>query len=768
MVPTVDTRQLLEQAVACHRSGAMREAETLYRQVLARDPDNPDALHLLGTLRMRAGDLEESIPFIQRAIAKRGDVAAYHNSLGNALRKLGRNEEARASYKHALALQPRYALAHTNLANLSRECGALDLAATHYRKALDLEGTLSAAWLGLGHVHSDRRQYDEAHQCYRQVLRVDPTSVDAARGIADLLVAQGKLVDGVKSYAAALALAPTDGPTLTNFANLLHQLGERQAALTLLRRARVALPDSPLPRLALANVLKDAGALDDAVAEYKAALAADPNLAEAWAGLGTLQSMTGDFPDAIACLRKAIDVDGAMTDALGELVHQLQHICDWRDLPRLQEQLLRDFSGPAMPVVSPFILLGVPATPEIQLEAARRYAAPIAAAAQQAQAASAFRYDPAPHQRLRIGYLSADFLEHATAFLITELLERHDRSQLSVHAFSYGTDDGSPMRARIAGACDSFVDLRTMSDAEAARRIHADGIDILVDVKGFTRHARPGIAALRPAPVQAQWLAYPGTLGAPWLDWAIVDPIVLPPAELRWFAERPVWLPCYWVSDTSESIAPPPTRRSVGLPEHGFVFCCFNQPYKIQPTVFAQWMRLLANTSDAVLWLLDCNRWATAQLRDHAARMGVHPQRLVFAPLVTHAEHRARITLADLALDTLPYNGHTTSNDALWAGVPVVTQCGNTFAGRVTKSQLLAIGLPELVTATADEYEAMAARLATHRDELTAIRARLAALRHVAPLFDTGAFARRLERAYVAMFDAWRSGDHPQVLDFSN
>lgn len=765
--PRADLRPLLERAVALQRAGAATEAEALYRRLLDADPEHPDALNLLGVLRLRAGSAAEAAALIGRAIAVRSGVAAFHNNLGNAQQASGQLDLALASYGEALRLAPGHALARVNLGNALRQRGDPGAAATQYRQAVELDPTLVVAHANLGHACRDLGQPGAALAHYDAALRLDPRHVEALRGRADAIAAQGRATSAVAAYRVALQVAPEDGATLTNLGNVLKAIGDLDAAADVLRRAAVALPDSPLPMLGLGTVLQEAGDYAAAIDAYRAALRLEPALAGAWQNLGSALALTGDGGASVRCLRTALDGDPARTATLALLVHQLQHECAWDDLLPLQQRLHDALAAPGAAVVDPFITLAVPSTMEVQFAAAGRYATSIAEPLAELASALDFRFARGERTRLRIGYLSADFHEHATSYLIAEALERHDRSRFSIHGYSFGPDDGSATRARVAAAFESFTDLKHASAEESARRIHADRIDLLLDLKGYTRDARPGILALRPAPVQAQYLGYPGTMGAAWVDYAIVDPVVVPPDDARWFAERLVYLPCYWVNDTRRPRAAATDRRQAGLPEDAFVFCCFNQHYKIQPDRFAAWMRLLRAVPGSVLWLLQGAPGAADNLRSAAAAQGIVSGRLVFAPQAPVAEHLARIACADLALDTLPYNGHTTSNDALWAGVPVVTQAGATFAGRVAASQLRALGLPELVTASAADYEALALRLATDRAMLCELRGRLARQRECAPLFDTARFVRGLEQSYEAMWRAWIDGATPPIIDLS-
>ena len=445
-----------------------------------------------------------------------------------------------------------------------------------------------------------------------------------------------------------------------------------------------------------------------------------------------------------------------LEDATTEWFYARKRMCDWANY-RKDEAKARTALGKQA-----FALLALDSSPAEQLDCARRAAAALAVP----KSLMFPRLRPMPSGRIRIGYVSANFRPHAGAFLIAGLIEQHDRQDCEIVGYAASPDDGSQMRARLASSFDRFVDISGTTDRDAARRVHAEGIDILVDLNGFTQRARTAILAYRPAPIQVNYLGYPATTGADFIDYILVDPFVVPVDQQPFFSERLVHLPdCYQCNDDKRPISDhTPSRAECGLPENGFLFCCFNNTYKITPDFFDIWMRLLDAVSGGVLWLMDDNFWEKANLAREAAARGIAPERIVFAPKLPPPDHLARHRLADLFLDTLPYNAHTTASDALWAGLPLVTCAGATFAGRVAGSLLRAIGLPELVTCSLEEYEALALRLSRDGDLLAALRARLARNKWTHPLFDTERFARNIEVAYRRMWERSRAGRPPAAF----
>jgi protein O-GlcNAc transferase len=429
-------------------------------------------------------------------------------------------------------------------------------------------------------------------------------------------------------------------------------------------------------------------------------------------------------------------------------------LCDWRGY---SEECARVISGVrAGNAVSPFALLSLPSSSEDQLSCAR------------AALADEFRSPPEPvvrrqyvsRNRIRVGYLSFDLRYHAVGFLTVGLFENHDRSRFETIALSLCPDDGSQVRKRLESAFDQFRDMSLRSDDEIAKLIRGSEIDIVVDLNGFTQGARMHVLACRPAPIQVNYLGYPGTMGADYIDYIIADRIVIPEDQQQLYSENVVYLPhCYQANDDRRPISDVVfSRGQVGLPDHGFVFCSFNNTFKINPPVFDIWMRLLRKIDGSVLWLLEGNANAPDNLRSEAERRGVAANRLVFAPRMKSEDHIARQTLADLFLDTLPYNAHTTASDALWVGLPVLTCLGPTFAGRVAASLLHAVGLPELVTHSLEEYEAAALQLARSTQLLASVKAKLMRNRQAFPLFDTARFARHIEAAYTTMWERYQRG----------
>jgi predicted O-linked N-acetylglucosamine transferase (SPINDLY family) len=652
------------------------------------------------------GRIEEAVRSARRAVELDSADAEGWTVLGLSLETTD-PDAALAALKNAAAVAPQQPEAHFRIGDLLRRRGDYAAAIASYETALAM-GTHPVLLNNIGLALQQEGRFEEAERHYRRALEQEPALVEANANLADLLRLRHRDADAAAWYARAAALNPNVATVWLNLGVCQHRTGELANARASFERALALKPDDPQILVNLATTLN-----------------AGQRCAE-----------------ALPLVEKAAALDPASAAALNLLLYVRQQICDWRDLDGLFEAQRASLRRPDAPPVAPHNLLALPYTPAELLDAARKW---VAREIRVGHAATPPRPTPIDG-KLRIAYLGPDFRTHPLANLLTGVIEEHDRSRFEVFGYSLGPDDGSASRARFAAAFDRFIDVRAESFDATAQRIRDDRIAVLLDTSGFVVHARPEILALRPAPIQINCIGFAGTLGADFYDYILTDRFVSPPEQQANFAERFMYLPhCYLPGDARRPLGPSPSRGECGLPESGFVFCCFNASYKILPPVFEVWMRLLHQLPGSVLWLLETSPTATHNLRREAELRGVSAQRLVFAPRVPLPEHLARHAAADLFLDTLPYNAHTTANDALFAGLPVLTCAGETFAGRVSASQLRAVGLPELVTHDLAAYEALALALARQPDLLAGYRARLRNNRDTEKLFDVQAYTRALE-----------------------
>ena len=628
------------------------------------------------------------------------------------------------------------------------------------------DATALQALLGQAVTLHQQGQLAEADALYAQVLAHQPGNAMAwqLRGVA--LAQAGQPAQALPLVDQALALRPDVAEIHNNRGMVLQQLRRFKDAATSHARAAELKP-ALLDALNNQGVaLAELGLHAQALAAYDAVLAQQPGFANAWSNRGTALRALGRHTEAARSYSQALAQHPGFPYAAGHALYAQSYVCDWAGhadkVAQLQQAVAQGGAGAL--AAEPFTLMAFSDDPQTLLDNARAYtASKYPPHAQPLWTGERYRHD-----RIRVAYLSADFHDHATAYLMAECFERHDSTRFDTIAISFGPDRQDGMRQRLHKAFGRFIDVREQSDAEVAQLLRSLEVDIAVDLKGYTQDCRTGILARRCAPVQVNYLGFPGTMGAPYIDYIVGDATVTPPGCERFYTEHIVRLPhSYQVNDRQRAVAPTtPSRAEAGLPEQGFVFCCFNNNYKISPAVFAVWMRLLQRTPGSVLWLLQDNAEAAAHLRASAEAAGVDPARLVLAPRVPMPEHLARQRLADLFLDTLPYNAHTTTSDALWVGLPVLTCLGESFPGRVAASLLRAAGLPELVTTSLADYEALAITLATTPGMLADLRARLERGRLVCPLFDTEGFVRSMEQAYEEMARRVQAGETHRDLDF--
>lgn len=767
---------LMLRGIACLMNNQPAEAAGDFRLALATMPGDGALLEYLGLALLSLGSFAEAEPVLQRACALAGAPASAWMRLGLAQLHQGRANDAVSALQQALQRAPGQPDCLLNLGQALAASGDRAAAAAQFEAllqsvpghpdalfnlgVLELEAGDAAAArrrfeavLARDQGHSDARvnlaitleqtgDSEAAEHQLKQVLAIAPAHPHAHGSLGRLLLTQGRHADARRHFEAALSAQPGLPAALEGLGSVSRRQSRHAEAAHWFGLLLEREPDDAAGWAQRADSLLQIGKLDEAAASAERALALDPARAQAHAVLAQRLIVLGELGPAVELLEQGVERTGDAA-LLSLLTHQSRHICDWTRWRRSWAQLAPRLSGDE-DCGSPFTLLCEDIDAPLLIDYTRRWAKRRFGAS--VMPAPALRRIE-PGTRLRIGYLSADFQEHPAAYLITEMLERHDHSRFEIFAYSYGPASSGIMRQRIVAAVDHFIDIAWDTDDAAVARIRKDAIDILIDLKGYTVADRIEIMAQRPSPVQLTWLGYPGSTGTDFIDGLIADPQIIRPGEEHSCSEQVLRMPhCYQPTDRRRVIAEPLARPDYGLPEDALVFCCFNQTFKITPEVFAVWLRLLAAVPGSVLWLVDASRWATANLRKAAEASGVDAQRLIFAPRKPLAEHLARYRIADLALDTYPYTSHTTASDALWCGCPLVALRGDTFPARVSASILTVAGMPDLIAGSLAEYEQIILRLAGDRPALENLRARVQAARENSPLFDTEAFARDFEQ----------------------
>ena len=779
------------QAALLHQQGRSLQSDALCGEVLGADPEHCGAWHLRGLLAIESGRMDEGIEWIERSLRCNPNQPAAHSNIGNAWLSRQQPLRALASFDRALQLKPDYVAALYNRANALRALGRWAEALNGYESTLRLKSDHVPAHNNRGIVLLELGRAEEALDAFELCARLDPRFVPAERnrgaallalartqaalecfervvgsnaadmdawcGHGNALLALNRLEDAVASFTRALELNPDLIGALINRGHALQELQRTTAALDDYERALRNAPDSVLALNNCGNALLELGSAESALAHYDRALQLAPlapdtlyNRAAALRELRRYQESAQGFADVLSV---APDYEYA----LGNLFHLRMDCCDWTayesQSKRLQQALARNKK-----VINPLSLLLADSL-DLQLQCAREFVSSkyasrcdLAAIGPGADAGASGKITAAG--KIRVAYVSADFREHPVGYLLVGALEQHDRHRFEVIGISLRQAEDTELGRRVRRAFDRFIEVTHYSDLEVARLLRELEVDIAVDLMGLTQGMRLGIFAYRPAAVQVSFLGYAGTSGADFIDYIIADEVVIPTGQEHWYAEQIVKLPhCYLPTDDRSAIATVnATRAAADLPPEGLVLCAFGNAYKINPPVFDTWMRLLRERPGSVLWLRGIAPEACANLRREAQSRGVDAARLVFAPRVASmAEHLARQGLADLYLDTFPYNAHSTACDALWAGVPVLTCAGGSFASRVAASALTAVGLPELITHSLAEYERLALELTGQPGPLPELRARLAHNRRSAPLFDTQRYTRALEHAYDSM-----------------
>ncbi|MEJ2457635.1 MAG: tetratricopeptide repeat protein [Novosphingobium sp.] len=719
---------LLIKAKGAAKRGDTDTARELYRKVLDKHPRNPraraglDALETAGenpsqqqfdamVAAYKAGKMDEA--------ARQGHVLAeayphshgVHNLLGAALLSLNDYAGAEQAFRHAVEADPDHPASYNNLAISLRKQDRPDEAEAIYREVIARKPDYADAQYNLANLLQIAERDDEAAEHFAATIRIDPNYVEAHYNLGNLLAKAARREEAIACFANAVRLLPTHSNAYNNMGGEL---------------------------LALERV-------DDALAAFDKALQIDPRNGQSLINKGKTLVLKGDEPGAIAAFRGALALDPTDRSARLQALFEEAHICDWS---KRSEFALTD--GPEAAAVQPFASL-----PFID-DPAHQYRRSLGCAGLMFKGVKADLRDPAPSAdgRIRVGYFSADFHNHATMYLMSGFFREHDRSRFEVRLYSYGPiREQDPARIELRKHVDAFTEVGSIRDEDVIALARADNLDIAVDLKGYTRGTRTRMFGRRLAPVQVSFMGYPGTIGHPCMDYFIADHVTMPEGAEQWFSEKIVRLAdCYQANDDQrEIVADTKGRAGWGLPEDGFVFASFNHTYKISPREWDIWMDLLRDVNGSVLWLLCSNEWAEANLRREAEARGLDPARLVFAPTVSHGEHLGRLAHADLFLDTFAVNAHTTASDALWAGLPVLTLAGRQFAARVAASLVSAAGLPELAVDSEEAYAALALYLAREPARLGELRGRLAGGRATSPLFATVPYTRRVEAALEQM-----------------
>jgi protein O-GlcNAc transferase len=751
----VDARGLLAEIYSSQREFA-RAAEQL-RHIAVLRPGDAAQQRRLGDALFAAKELAAAAESFRAAIALDPQHPRAHNNLGRTLAALGERSAAIECYRQAIALDERYAIAHNNLGVELAEERSLEEALACYERAVQLNPRFGEAHSNRGNVLLKLERAEEALASQGRALEHEPFNATFHCNRGNVLLRLRRFEEALACFDQALQLSPKFAESVNGRGSALRELQQLEAALECFDRAVELKPEYLEPLNNKASVLLCLERFEELLPWCDRLLEVKPDFPPAlyYRGLA-LKNLARDR-ESIQCLRRLLDLHPGHPMAAGYLLHAAAAICDWSHGKLLADTEAGLRKGEA--VVSPFVLLALSGDAGLQLECARGHLA--------------HAYPPPPepvwrgerwrNDRIRVAYVSGDLRDHAVSYLMAGVFEKHDRERFMPIGVSLRPAVGSPFGLRVVHSFDAWIDVHEASDLKVAQILRDMQIDIAVDLMGYTRGERINIFRHRFAPLQISYLGYPGSSGTPFHDYILADDFVVPEGHERHYSENVIYLPeCFQANDDRRVIgARTPTRAEAGLPEGAFVFCSFNNAYKLTAAQFDIWCRLLHAVPASVLWIVAEHEDAQANLRREAGARGIAPERLVFAQRADYEDHLARLPLADLFLDTLPFNAGTTASDALWAGLPVLTCSGESFAGRMAGSLLRALDLPELITRTAEEYQARALRLANTPQELRALRARLAANRDTLSLFDTERFCRHLESAYAAAHARHLRGEAP-------
>jgi len=750
------------RSVTLYELNRLNDALVSFVDVIALKPDYADAHFNRGVVLHDLNRLDEAFEVYKHTITLMPDYFAVYYKCGLILQGLNLLDEALVYYDCAIALKSDYADAYSNRGNTLYALNHLELALESYDVAITLTPDYVEVYCNRGVTLHDLNRLDEALASYAHVIALKPDYADVYTNQGNTLYALKRLDEALASYDYAIALKQENEVNYTNRGNVLQELKRFEEALVSYECAIFINPNHADVYLNLGNALQELKLLDEAVASYDYAIALNADSASAYFNRGVALRALKRMDEALPSFVCAMTLNPNMDFILGYVLHTKMHLCLWDDLPSLLRQLTYKINN-GQKVVNPFPLLSLLDDPDIQRKAAEIYVNEYFPQSYVLPKISSYP----KHTKIKIGYFSADFNNHPVAILTAELYEIHDRNQFEIYAFSYGPDTNDAINLRIKAGVDHFYDVRTFMDKDIALLARNLEIDIAVDLGGFTVNSRTGIFAMQAAPIQVNYLGYPCTMAVDYMDYLIADRTLIPENNQQYYSESIVYLPySFLVNDTKQKISNRVfTRIEVGLPMNGFVFCCFNNFYKITPSIFDGWMRILLHVEGSVLWIPEGNSAAVNNLKKEANKNNIDENRLIFAPrLACMEDHLNRLRLADLFIDTLPYNAHTTTSDALKMGLPVLTCMGESFASRVAASLLNAVNLPELITTNTADYEALAIELGTQPDKLAAIKNKLLTNLPTAPLYNTPLFTQHLESAYKMIYHRYHDGLEPDHI----
>jgi len=724
-----------------------QDAEHSFLKSLELLPGRVSTLNNLAATQIKLKKFDEAEKNLQQVINVDETSIDLWLNLGIICLEKGQLTQAISYFERCINLDPYHVLGWKLIAQSHDQNREFNKAISCFKKILEFNPNDLDALISIGAILNDLQEYDASIQYHQLAIEINPNFTSGYVNMGVALSGLNKFDLALHNYSIALELDPGDFETWSNKGNTLHELKRFDEAIAHYDKALSLKPDYAEGWSNKGVTLHELKRYDEAIAHYDKALSLKPDYAEGWSNKGNTLNLLKKHSESAKCFQKALEFNIEDSYFLGQAHHQMMLGCDWSDYEKNINEIFH-LANEGRKGAEPFGFQGIASSEELLKKCAEIYSSdkfpPLD---------NLSKFSQHKHHKIRIGYLCGEFRNQATSILMARVWELHDKSKFEIFAFDNGWDDGLDYRHRIVGAFSKIFDISKLSDLDAAKLIKQNEIDILVNLNGFFGFARQGVFSYKPAPIQVNYLGFPGTIGIEYMDYIIADKVVIPDESRIHYVEKIAYLPnSYQANDDKRKISDRQfSRTELGLPENAFVFACFNNNYKITPATFDSWMRILSLVQGSVLWLLADNPIAKENLIKEAIDRGIDFSRLIFAERLPISEHLARHDLADLFLDTLPYNAHTTASDALWAGLPVLTLMGHTFPGRVAASLLSSVGMDELITYTKDEYESLAIELAKNPQKLADIKLKLANNRLTTPLFDAPLFTKNLEAAYIEM-----------------
>lgn len=750
-------------------SGDMQDAEKHYKEAVEVDPYFSMAHNNLGVILLEKKDFKNAAFHLESSIAADSKNAFAYVNLGNAYRSLDREEEAVESWNKAILKNPHLPEAYNNLGLIKYKQERFNNAVEFLKKAIEVDPNYPPPYFHLGVIYAKENQLDLAIKYLEKHIKITLPSEEALGLLGNIYLRLGEYDKSLASFNKALEVQPNSAFIINDLGNLYKSMGNLNNAMECYKKALSINPNSSGSQHNVGVVYFNLGMYEEAKEAFKKALDVNPSLATSHYHLGLLFEREKKLDFAAQNLLKALKINPKMSEALGVLVYILMKSCDWEEYRKRSRELdkltLEEIKKGIRTGETPFLSTIRKGDPQLNIKIAKDTSRHIGRSVSNVLSPFVFS-DRKKKKIITIGYLSNDFYDHATTHLILGLFNKHNKNKFKINVYSYGLSDKSNYRQKIEKECDKFIDISELSHPEAAKQIYKDGVDILVDLKGYTRDSRLEIAALKPAPIVVNYLGYPGSTGALFFDYIIVDKTIVSQGMAPYYTEKLVYLPdSYQINDNNREIGKIEyKRKNFNLPEDGIIFSCFNHTYKIDSKTFSVWMKILKKVPKSTLWLLESNSFAVENIKEEVKKYGINPNRIIFSSLLPNDRHLARLKLADIALDTFTCNGHTTTSDALWTGLPVVTLLGKHFASRVSASLLSAVGLTELIAKTEEEYERFAVKLANSSDLVKSLKEKLAKNKLEKPLFNTEKFVVNLEKAYIEMWKNFLSGKPKQII----